>query len=78
MDEIVINDIDELESLISRAFWLEGEFEQMILWDAYMTVDEKYRNIIFGLAHDSERHKITLKKYGREKISKYFSIYSRV
>lgn len=62
MADIVIEDIEELESLLSRVYWIEQEFEQMLLWDAFTSVDEKYRDILFLLAHDSEKHKIMLKR----------------
>ncbi len=62
MHDVVIEDIEELESLLSRVYWIEEEFEQMSLWDAFASVDEKYRDILFKLAHDSEKHKIMLKR----------------
>ncbi len=62
MHDIVIEDIEELESLLSRAYWIEEDFEQMALWDGFTSVDEKYRDILFRLSHDSEKHKIMLKK----------------
>ncbi len=61
-DDIVIEDIDELVSLLARAYWIEDQFEQMTLWDTYTSIGEKYRDIVFRLAHDSEKHKIKLKK----------------
>ncbi len=61
-DDIFINNIEELESLLSRAYWIEEEFEQVPQWDAFTKLNTKYRDIIFSLAHDSEKHKNKIKK----------------
>ncbi len=60
--EVVIESIDELESLLSRAFWIEAEFEGVTQWEAYTSVDEKYKDTLFELSHESEGHKGNLKK----------------
>ncbi len=59
--KIIIEDIDELESLLARAYWIESEFEELTQWEAYASVDDKYKDLIFELSHDSERHKRQLK-----------------
>ncbi|MFO7991196.1 MAG: hypothetical protein R6U61_02750 [Thermoplasmata archaeon] len=61
-NEIVIDDIDEVASLLSRAYWFEEEFEQTTQWDGYYSMDEKYRDLIFQLSHESEGHKRQIKK----------------
>ncbi len=58
---ITIESIDELESLLARAYWIESEFEEVTQWEAYASVDDKYRNLLFELSHDSEDHKRELK-----------------
>ncbi|MFO7793210.1 MAG: hypothetical protein R6W73_09595 [Candidatus Saliniplasma sp.] len=60
--KIVIKNIDELESLLARAYWIEDEFEGVTQWDAYTSVDEKYKDILFELSHESEGHKSDLKR----------------
>lgn len=60
--DIEITDIDELKSLLDRAYWIEGEFEQSFQWEAYSHIQEKHRDLIFKLSHDSQGHKSLLKK----------------
>jgi hypothetical protein len=49
---------DEFVSLLGKAYWLETHFENIMQWQAYMTVkDDSYRNVLFTLSHDSEKHK---------------------
>ncbi len=59
--DIIIEDIDELESLLARAYWIESEFEEVTQWEAYASVDDKYKDLLFELSHDSEGHKRELK-----------------
>jgi rubrerythrin len=48
----------EFLSLLGKAFWLEAQFENVMQWQAYMTVkNDSYRNVLFQLSHDSEKHK---------------------
>ncbi len=61
-NDMFIEDLEELESLLSRAYWIEDDFEQMAYWEGYTSLHEKYRDIIFRLSHDSEKHKIMLNK----------------
>lgn len=62
VDGMFITDIEELEAIIKRAFWVEHEFETMISWDAYTQIDENKKDILYKLASESERHKIKVKK----------------
>lgn len=60
--DIEVEDAEELESLLERAYWIEAEFEQSFQWEAYTNLSEKYRDKIFRLSHDSQGHKTILKK----------------
>ncbi|MBS3815954.1 MAG: hypothetical protein KGY76_00125 [Candidatus Thermoplasmatota archaeon] len=60
--EVVIKSIDEIESLLARAYWLEEEFEGVTQWEAYTSVEDKYKELLFRLSHESEGHKESLKK----------------
>jgi len=52
---------DEFLSLLGKAYWLETQFENILQWQAYMTVkNENYRGALFTLSHDSEKHKMIL------------------
>ncbi len=59
---IKVRDLDELKSLLSRAYWIETEFELGFQWEAYSSLDEEHRDLIFQLSHDSYAHKGVLKK----------------
>jgi hypothetical protein len=59
---IKITNMDELENLIGRAYWVESQFELAGQWEAYMEVKDKYRDLLFKIAHDSAEHKSTLKR----------------
>jgi hypothetical protein len=49
---------DEFLSLLGKAYWLETQFENVMQWQAYMTVkNPSYRSTLFTLSHDSEKHK---------------------
>lgn len=49
---------DEFLSLLGKAFWLETQFENIMQWQAYLTIKKEiYRNVLFQLSHDSEKHK---------------------
>lgn len=61
-NEIKICSIEELSSLLSRAYWVETQLEQSMQWEAYMTVKEKFRDPLFKISHDSEKHKTMVKK----------------
>ncbi len=60
--DIKVDDPDELESLLERAYWIEAEFEQSFQWEAYTTLSERHRDKIFRLSHDSQGHKTVLRK----------------
>lgn len=54
---------DEFLSLLGKAYWLETQFENIMQWQAYMTIkNDSYRNVLFQLSHDSEKHKEILIK----------------
>jgi hypothetical protein len=56
--EFKITTQDEFLSLLGKAYWLETQFENVMQWQAYMTVkNENYRSVLFTLSHDSEKHK---------------------
>ena len=56
--EFKITTQDEFLSLLGKAFWLETQFENMMQWQAYMSIkNDTYRNALFILSHDSEKHK---------------------
>jgi hypothetical protein len=49
---------NEFLSLLGKAYWLETQFENIMQWQAYMSVkNDSYRNMLFQLSHDSEKHK---------------------
>ena len=58
--DVKITDLSELCSLLGRLYWVESEMELMGQWDAYTEVGERYRDILFTLSHDSEKHKTRL------------------
>lgn len=60
-NEIKITTQGEFLSLLGKAYWLETQFENIMQWEAYMTVkNESYRSALFTLSHDSEKHKTIL------------------
>jgi hypothetical protein len=59
---IKISTIDELNSVLGRAYFVESQLELSIQWEAYMVVKNKYRDVLFTISHDSEIHKSMLKK----------------
>jgi hypothetical protein len=59
---IKIKNSEELFSLIGKAYWVETQLELSAQWDAYLVVKEqKHRDIIFRISHDSEAHKSIVK-----------------
>jgi rubrerythrin len=57
-NEFKITMKNEFLSLLGKAYWLETQFENIMQWQAYMTVkNESYRDVLFQLSHDSEKHK---------------------
>lgn len=57
---IEISNLEELESLLGRAYWVESQFELSGQWEAYMEVKDKYRDLLFKISHDSATHKSLL------------------
>lgn len=63
-NELKITALDEFLSLLGKAYWLETQFENIMQWQAYMTVkNESYRNALFTLSHDSEKHKAIILQF---------------
>jgi hypothetical protein len=60
--KIQIATIDELSSVLGRAYFVESQLELSVQWEAYMIVKNKYRDVLFTISHDSEIHKSLLKK----------------
>ena len=60
--KIQISTIDELSSILGRAYFVETQLELSIQWEAYMVVKNKYRDVLFTISHDSEIHKSLVKK----------------
>ncbi|KYK20238.1 hypothetical protein AYK25_01480 [Thermoplasmatales archaeon SM1-50] len=59
--DLKITTQEEFLSLFGKAYWLETQFENIMQWQAYMTIkNENYRNALFQISHDSEKHKIIL------------------
>jgi hypothetical protein len=57
-NEFKITTKEEFLSLLGKAYWLETQFENIMQWQAYMTIKkDSYRNVLFQLSHDSEKHK---------------------
>ena len=57
-----IDNIDELKSFLTRAYWIESQFENSMLWMGYIEVkDNELKDILFQMTRDSENHKNTLK-----------------
>jgi rubrerythrin len=57
-NEFKISMKTEFLSLLGKAYWLESQFENIMQWQAYMTIkNDSYRNVLFQLSHDSEKHK---------------------
>lgn len=55
---IEIKDSKELFSLFGKIYWIETQLELASQWEAYFMVKEqKHRDIIFRISHDSEAHK---------------------
>lgn len=57
-----ISNKDELQLLFGKAFWIESILELALQWEAYMTMGEKHRDLLFTIAHDSETHSIVLRE----------------
>ena len=63
-NDFKITSRDEFLLFLGKAYWLETQFENIMQWEAYMTVKKDiYRNVLFQLSHDSEKHKEILKKF---------------
>lgn len=59
---IEIQDTEELQILFGKAYWIESNLELAIQWEAYMNMGEKHRDLLFTIAHDSEAHRMLLKR----------------
>jgi hypothetical protein len=59
---IRIKNKNELFSLLGKVYWVETQLELSSQWDAYFLVKEqKHRDILFRISHDSEAHKAIVK-----------------
>jgi len=54
---IKIKSEKELFSLLERAYFYEEMLENDLDWDAFLFMGEKFRDVVFKLAHDSAGHK---------------------
>ncbi|MEF8832649.1 MAG: hypothetical protein V5A66_03915 [Candidatus Thermoplasmatota archaeon] len=63
LEEIEIRDVEELESLLARAYWIETGLEETLEWDAYTMVKEDNRDLIYKLSHDSQGHKGVIERF---------------
>lgn len=59
---VQISSLEELCSILGRAYWVESQLELSIQWEAYMVVKNKYRDVLFTISHESEIHKSLVKK----------------
>jgi len=59
---IDISNKEELQLLFGKALWMESKLELALQWEAYMNMGEKYRDLLFTIAHDSESHSIVLRE----------------
>ncbi len=59
---VEITTIEELRTVLEKAYWIETQLELSAEWEAYLTAGEKYRDILFEIAHDSELHKRVMER----------------
>lgn len=57
-----IRNAEELHKLLSKAFQIESEYETLAEWEGYISLDNpKYRDLLFELISDSEKHAMWVK-----------------
>jgi rubrerythrin len=60
---MLIRNAEELHKLLSKAFQIECEYETLAEWEGYISLDNpKYRDLLFELISDSEKHAIWIKE----------------
>jgi rubrerythrin len=58
-----IRNAEELHKLLSKAQQIESEYETLAEWEGYISLDSpKYRDLLFELISDSEKHSIWVKE----------------
>ena len=58
-----IRDAEELHKLLSKAFQIESEYETLAEWEGYISLSNpKYRDLLFELISDSEKHAMWVKE----------------
>lgn len=58
-----IRNPEELHKLLSKALQIEAEYETLAEWEGYVSVENpKYRDLLFELISDSEKHAIWVKE----------------
>lgn len=57
-NDFKITTLDEFLSLLGKAYWIETQLENIMQWQAYMTMkNDINRDALFIISHDSEIHK---------------------
>jgi rubrerythrin len=60
---MLIRNAEELHKLLSKALQIESEYETLAEWEGYISLDNpKYRDLLFELISDSEKHAIWVKE----------------
>jgi hypothetical protein len=58
-----IRDAEELHKLLAKALQIESEYETLAEWQGYISLDNpKYRDLLFELISDSEKHAAWVKE----------------
>ena len=58
---LTITTVEELTSLLGRAYWMETQLELSMQWESYVSVRDELRDVLFRISHDSEQHKLLVK-----------------
>lgn len=61
-ENLNISTADELHYLLGKVYWIQSKYKQSIYWSAYVSADEKIRDLIFKLSHKAENHKLLLRE----------------
>lgn len=57
MEKSELKDIREFEGLIKKVYDLEVLLEGAAKWEAYLTSKDRYKDMLFEISQDSERHR---------------------
>jgi len=60
--DVKITDLEELGNILRRLYWIESQYENSAEWEAYLTINEDKRDLIYKLIYDSEKHKIEVER----------------